>query len=132
MAYADYTYYTGTYLGEDIPSASFARLSARASQKIDRLTFGRAADDEDYTDEIKMAMCAVADTLYSYEQGGSVSGIQSERVGDLSVTYAGTSSKQMPITAQCRQAAVEYLGSTGLMYAGFKSGEYGSSLDDVE
>ena len=130
MAYAEYSYYTGTYLGTAIASDSFARLAMRASQKIDRLTFGRAEDDEDYTDEIKMAMCAVADVLYTHEQEGS-DGIQSERVGDHSVTYAGNSDKMKTLDDKCRDAAKEYLGDSGLMFPGFYTGEQGSIVGDV-
>ena len=33
----DYAFYTGTYLGEDIPEADFARYAARAQRKLARM-----------------------------------------------------------------------------------------------
>ena len=68
-AYADYTYYPGTFLGTAIASTVFPRLALRASLMIDRLTFTRAAPvitantDTATIDLIKMATCAVAEVL---------------------------------------------------------------------
>ena len=130
MAYADYTYYSGTYYGTQIPTGDFTRVSARASEWIDRLTFGRAASDTDNTTAIKKAMCAVADELYIIEQDGGGDGIQSESIGSSSVTYAENSARRMVKEQRLKNAAKIYLGSTGLMYPGFESGEYGSGVDE--
>lgn len=130
MAYADYTYYTSTYYGTLIPTGDFTRVSARASEWIDRLTFGRAASDIDNTTAIKKAMCAVADDLYSIEQDGGADAIQSESIGSSSITYAENSARRMVKEQRLKNAAKMYLGSTGLMYPGFESGEYGSGVDE--
>ena len=67
--YADYEYYTDTYLGTAIAETAFDALALRASAVIDRLTFDRAAvvitaDEDDATiDLIQMATCAVAEEL---------------------------------------------------------------------
>lgn len=125
--YVDYTYYTDTYLGTAIASADFAAWALRASATIDRLTFNRAAAiitaDTDATKvtAIKMATCAVAETLQS--QAGTPDGtIASESVGRHSVTYVEGSTKSKE-RAQS-DAANLYLASTGLMYRGFYAGEY--------
>lgn len=128
--YADYTYYTGTYYGTTIPTGDFTRLSARASEWIDRLTFGRAASDTDNTTAIKKAMCAVADELYVLEQDGGADAIQSESIGSSSVTYADNSARRATKEQRVKVAAGMYLGLTGLMYPGFESGEYGSGVDE--
>lgn len=125
-AYADYTYYSTTYLGSAIASADFAALALRASAVIDRLTFDRAAvvvaadEDDDQIDAIQMATCAVAEVLQS--QAGAADGtIISESVGRHSVTYAQGSVKSKE-RAQSDAAAL-YLFSTGLMYRGFYADE---------
>jgi hypothetical protein len=131
-AYATYSYYSTTYLGTSIASADFSRLALRASAWIDRLTFQRAADDTTYTDEIKMATCAVAEEIQTVEAGGNADGIQSEAIGQNSVTYATSSTKQLTAGEKYLQAAALYLGSTGLMFPGFASGEYSGDPDADE
>jgi hypothetical protein len=123
-AYADYTYYTTTYLGVSIASADFARLALRASAVIDSITFQRAATDTDNTDAISMACCAVAEEIQRVEADGNADGIQSETIGQNSVTYAASSIKQRTATEKYSYAASVYLGETGLLFRGFASGEY--------
>ena len=60
MAYADYEYYTTTYLGTAIKEDDFPRLSLRASSFLDYYTQGQAAQNPDL-DALKMACCAVAE-----------------------------------------------------------------------
>ena len=64
MAYADYEYYTTTYLGTAIKEDDFQRLSLRASSFLDYYTQGRAAQNPEL-DALKMACCAVAEQ-YQY------------------------------------------------------------------
>ena len=128
--YADFTYYTNTYLGTAIASPDFARLALRASTYIDRLTFNRAASDTDNTDAIKMACCAVAEEIQKSEADGGVDGIQSESIGQNSVTYTANSSKQLSAPDKYMQAAALYLVSTGLMFPGFAIGEYSGDADE--
>ena len=130
-SYVTYTYYTTTYLGTVIASADFARWALRASAVIDRLTYGRAATETDVTkvDAIKMATCAVAETLQT--QDGAADGmIASESIGSHSVSYVQGSTKSKE-GAQSDAASL-YLGSTGLMFRGFYSGEYSGDLDDAD
>jgi hypothetical protein len=68
-------------------------------------------------------MCAVADELKS--QTTAPGGIESERVGNHSVTYATTSEMQLSNHQRLKNAAKIHLGNTGLMYAGFATGEAG-------
>jgi hypothetical protein len=118
--YADYSFYSESYNGSSIALENFDRLARRASLMIDELTFDRAAtvieddEDDDLIERIQMATCAVAEELQAQESGGEV---QSERVGNYSVTYVGaqTVSKDQRIS----RAARPYLGSSGLMYRGF-------------
>lgn len=116
--FADYEYYTETYHGSAVAEADFDRLALRASQHVDALTFDRAGavieanEDAALIDRIKMATCAVADTLYELEQAGGA--VQSERVGNVSVTYVNQQSE----AARIAGAAKLHLGTTGLMYRG--------------
>jgi len=130
--YANYIFYTDTYLGNAIASADFDRLALRASAYLDRMSFDRVADDTDNTTAIKMAVCAVAEELQTIEQEGDVGGIQSERVGSLSVTYASNSIKQRGTLKRLEERARLYLASTFLLFKGFNDSEYGSWYDTDE
>ena len=137
MAYADYEYYTTTYLGTAIKEADFPHLSLRASSFLDYYTQGRAAQNSDL-DAIKMACCAVSeqyqviDTARALAQKALSSSLsseggelQSQTVGSWSKTYrsGGESAQQATTAAQAAQAslasvAAQYLSSTGLLYRG--------------
>lgn len=125
--YADYQFYSEQYGGTAIAQADFGRLARQASAIIDQLTFERAgpiitADtDDNLIERIKLATCAIAEEIQRQEQGGVIA---SERVGSYAVTYATAPamSNQVKLSSTARL----YLGSSGLMYRGFKSDEYGS------
>lgn len=136
MAYADYEYYTTTYLGTAIKEDDFQRLSLRASAFLDYYTQGRAAKNADL-DALKMACCAVAeqyqyiDTAQALAQKSlsasleSDGELQSQTVGSWSKTYrsGGDSAQQALSSAQSAQAALaaiaqQYLSATGLLYRG--------------
>jgi len=131
-AYADYTYYTGTYLGNLIASADFNRLALRASAQIDKLTFNRAAAETDLNNinSIKMATCAVAEEVQKIEQDGGNDAIQSESIGNNSITYAAGATRTRTTTQRYEAVAADYLGQTGLMFRGFAADEYGDEPSD--
>ena len=136
MAYADYEYYTTTYLGSAIKEEDFPRLAMRASSFLDYYTQGRAAQNADL-DALKMACCAIADQYQyidtaqalaqksltaSLESDGE---LQSQTVGSWSKTYrsGGDSAQQVLSSVQTAQAAMgalaqQYLAGTGLLYRG--------------
>lgn len=117
MAYADYTYYTTMYLGNAISEEDFPRLAQRASECLDQLTFGRAADATgDLQTAVKSACCAVAETVQRNETSQTNADVSTERVGDLSVTYARVSSREAD--RRVYNAAARYLSLTGLLYPG--------------
>lgn len=136
MAYANYEYYTSTYLGTAIKEDDFPRLSMRASSFLDYYTQGRAAQNADL-DALKMACCAVAeqyqyvDTAQSLAQKSLTASLetdgelQSQTVGSWSKTYrsGGETAQQAATAAQTAQvslaaAARQYLAGTGLLYRG--------------
>jgi hypothetical protein len=131
--YVDYEFYQDTYGGTAIALADFQALAIRASHEIDHLTFGRAADyidDADYTEQIKLATCAVADTIQDINT--RMGQIQSEKVGPYSVTYTPTPTDSLSAGARMSLAAKRYLARTGLMYKGFNSGEYAGTAADAD
>lgn len=136
MAYADYEYYTTTYLGTAIDEANFPRLALRASTFLDYYTQGRAAQNSDL-DALKMACCAIAeqyqyiDTAQALAQKSLTASLesdgelQSQTVGSWSKTYrsGGDSAQQALSSVQTAQASLgaiaqQYLSGTGLLYRG--------------
>lgn len=117
-AYANYTYYTGTYLGTAIAQADFPRLALYASAFLDALSddglaaIVTAGTDTATIDKIKLATCAVAEVYQAQEAGGEIT---SERVGSHSVTYNVAAGKPQ---AKLLDAAKLYLGRSGLLYQG--------------
>lgn len=138
MAYADYEYYTITYLGTAIKGDDFPRLSLRASIFLDYYTQGRAAKNSDL-DALKMACCAVAEqyqyidtaqamaqkSLSASLESGESGELQSQTVGSWSKTYrsGGDSAQQALSSVQTAKASLasvaqQYLAGTGLLYRG--------------
>lgn len=138
MTYADYEYYTTTYLGTAIKEDDFPRLSLRASSFLDYYTQGRAEKNSNL-DALKMACCAIAEqyqyidtaqalaqkslsiSLESRENGE----LQSQTVGSWSKSYrsGGDSAAQAANAAAASRSmlsstAAQYLAGTGLLYRG--------------
>nr|DAD61020.1 MAG TPA: Head Tail Connector Protein [Caudoviricetes sp.] len=134
MAYADYTYYSGTYMGT-VSEEDFPRLAVRASSYLDYYTRDKAKDNAEL-DAVKMCCCALVDVYKLIETakelankdmtaGLSSDAIQSETVGGYSRTMrsggeGASSSLQAGLDAkkQLAATAMEYLASTGLLYRG--------------
>lgn len=85
-AYADYSFYTDTYLGAEILESDFPRLALRASEYLDRITGGGAAA---YTGNeiLQKAVCAVAEVWQANEEGGE---LVSQSVGSWSKSFASS------------------------------------------
>ena len=112
MAYADYEFYTTSYFGSAVPETDFPRLSERASDFVDTMTFDRLVDglptDKRSQKRIKKAVCSLAELMYQIElaeknatnaavsgtstaigSGGSTTGvITSVSSGSESISYA--------------------------------------------
>ena len=137
MAYADFAYYTDTYLGNAVQEADFPSLALRASSFLDYYTQGRAAKHQDM-EAIKMACCALAEQIQTVDASQALaqkaltaalssSGgeIQSESVGSYSVSRrsggdSAVSAAAAAKSAQEQLAAIvkRYLAGTGLIYRG--------------
>lgn len=137
--YVDYAFYVDTYKGdEDMGPDGFDRLAMLASKQIDRFTFQRVVtiiSDDDPADEvtaIKMATCAVIDELYKQEQEfHEGKAIKSESVGGHSVSYADNPDIKRSMLERQREAAQVWLEETHLMFPGFNTGEYGTSVQEI-
>ena len=119
----DYTFYTETYHGTQIPE-SFGIWADRADYKLDALTFARHRDEDLpawVQTRVNMALCAIAELLYSREIGGAADaaadglGIAEERVGSHTVKYRDAISAEQALSAQIRSLASAYLLPTGLL-----------------
>ena len=89
----DYVFYTGNYLGGSIPKDEFPVFEKRAESQLDRYkriyTVNAPKEDSE-----GMAICAIADALYYFDQAqnGCGSGsVASASIGSVSVSYSGTS-----------------------------------------
>ena len=98
MTYADYDYYSGTYMGT-VSEEDFPRLAVRASSFLDYYTCNRAADNADL-DAVKMCCCALVDKYEVIEAAQALAmknlanasandaEVKSETVGSYSRTLA--------------------------------------------
>lgn len=132
MVYANYTFYTTSFLGSSIREEDFPRLALRASQFIDYYTLGKSRDFPEL-ENLKMACCAIAEKYQIVERAQAIATQsfegdatpKSESVGSYSVTYQTASEKaqganQAVADAQNAVAAIarQYLVGTGLLYRG--------------
>ena len=71
MTYVDYEFYQKSFFGNVVPESDFMRMSERASDFIDGLTFDRLADglpsDDRQQKRIKKAVCSLAELMYQIE-----------------------------------------------------------------
>lgn len=132
----NFNYYINAYKGDKIPQdEEFERIEVQASNKIKMLIMNRDYTNwygKDYTEQVKLATCSVADILYDTEQikkgietlisGGNIT---SEKVGDYSRNFGSATFKELQeevsktnINKKIEQALSEYLWHTGLMNRG--------------
>ena len=135
MTYADYTYYTGTYMGA-VSGNDFSRLVVRASSFLDYYTRNRAQDSADL-DAVKMCCCALVDKYAVIEAAqalavknlanaaGNDAEVKSETVGSYSrtlVTGGEAALSALSATDGAKkllaETCMEYLAHTGLLYRG--------------
>lgn len=135
MVYADYTYYSGNYMGT-VSEEDFPRLAVRASSFLDYYTRNRAADNADL-DAVKMCCCALVDKYEVIEAAQALAmknlanasandaEVKSETVGSYSRTLAtGGEAALSALNATdgakklLAETCMEYLAHTGLLYRG--------------
>lgn len=136
-AFTTFAFYTSTYYGDSVVESLFPKYLAKATDKLNYLTFGNITDDTlaTYAAQVSKATCALIDTLYGIDQSiknatsTEGSNIKSMSSGGRSVTFGDNSTtfdKAMASTSDqiaLMVATIEpYLAGTGLMYAGVDYG----------
>ncbi len=135
MVYADFAYYSGTYMGT-VSEENFPRLAVRASSFLDYYTLNKAENNADL-DAVKMCCCALVDKYAVIEAAqalamknlanaaGNDAEVKSETVGGYSRTLAtGGESALSALSATdgakklLAETCMEYLAHTGLLYRG--------------
>lgn len=135
MAYADFAYYSGTYMGT-VSEENFPRLAVRASSFLDYYTLNKAKDNAEL-DAVKMCCCALVDKYAVIEAAQTLAmknltnaaannaEVKSETVGSYSRTLAtGGESALSALNATdgakklLAETCMEYLAHTGLLYRG--------------
>lgn len=114
MSEVTYEFYMQEYKGTDIPSsADFDHVLVRAQAMVDRMVINAAPlNIEAIRRRYMLAVCAVADCLYSQQQSGG-GAVASESVGNHSVSYVSRSVADL--YKEQRKAAEMYLTGTGLL-----------------
>ena len=83
---ADFAFYKDVFLGERIPQKHFASLARRAGdvlQSYEKVYRVNVPGEDSY----RMAICAMAETLYAYSKRQA--GVTAASVGEVSVRYEG-------------------------------------------
>lgn len=115
--YADYAYYTDTYGGAVIDTASFKLYACKATQAIKLHTFNRIADDS-IPDEAKMCCCELAEYFYRQENKDHEDDVQSEKKGEWSTTYVSGKEAEESKQSKIREMIYNWLAMSGLLYRG--------------
>lgn len=133
MGYTEYEFYKEKYYGDSIEKSSFPKWNDRASEKLDRLTYGNITEDSlaRYDEQIQKATCALADLLYQIdfrtihandEKAGNVKSMSS---GGRSISFGSNETlidkvlnDKVAQNRLCYDTVCEYLSGTGLLYAG--------------
>lgn len=140
MGYTTFDFYKNTYFGNSITEENFPKVSARASEYIDYLTFNRINDEilQEYSIKIQNSCCAVAEFLNDIDTyNASTSNnsdnrqISSKTVGSISVKYASKVSyiesyinDTSKIDTHIYELVSRYLVDTGLMNGCIKKARF--------
>lgn len=115
MIYADFDYYLNTYGGTKIDDDDiFRRIADIASSEMSMYAPGIT----EATDEVKKCCCEIVDVIYTYEAYRDSSRVQSEKVGNYSVTYASSSSITIQRNEEIQSIIIRRLMHTGMLYRG--------------
>ena len=139
MAYADYEYYTDSYLlGREpaVPEKEFPYWAKQAAREVDAVTFGRLKKRPDLvTDDIRDLTCAICELLYRSAEivaeavaAGAAGPLSSFSNDGQSGTYATAESvyTETGKKAEISRLAGQYLSGSGLLYQGFYPWEGGT------
>lgn len=112
--YVDFKYYKESFHGTQIPERDFPKHEMQAEAFLRRITFGRIKRLPEIPDEVKNAICSMAEA--SFQEGKKTPGIRSENKDGYSVVYGDSGTKSM--NDEMYQTARNYLSDTGLLFRG--------------
>lgn len=121
-AYADYNYYTVTYLAGKtaaVTAAEFPYYANQATVLINQYTFGNINADN-VPDEVKMCCCNLVEELHSMatSETAGKAGISSESVQGWSVSLESTEARKNAVKSAQKDIIKQWLYNTGLLYSG--------------
>lgn len=119
--YADYSFYTGTYLSGKsaaVTDAEFPYYARKASAQIDRYTFGGVPPD-DVPEAVRLCCCELAEMLHAADSARQEhEGLTSEEVGGWKKTFENSEQRQQRLDRELRGIIYQWLSGTGLLYGG--------------
>jgi hypothetical protein len=123
-AYIDSEFYTNTYQGTAIDSAIFSRIALRASDELDNLTAniiranGLSFYSEDAQEAIKLATCALAESLAQVDTATDSAGLMASSEAVNGYSYSGIDQTAVNASLNtARQQAWSYLQKGGFTQA---------------
>lgn len=117
--YADNDFYTNEYLCDKkavISAAYFPFYARKASSYINQYTFDNIG--ENIPECVRLCCCELAEALFTIDNSPSASGLTSERVGDLSVTYESSEVRRKSLPETIKGIVYSWLADSGLLYRG--------------
>ena len=134
MAYTTFTFYKDVFYGDVIADeTAFNKWAARATDKLNYLTFGNVTSDalEDYDTQVQKATCALIDVLYQIDYAtknatdAKNGNVKSKSSGNESITFGSNDTLITAVMSDQKaqyklmtDAITEHLQGTGLLYAG--------------
>lgn len=119
MQYCTYEFYSDEYGGTLLTESEWKKHEIIAAAAVDKATFGRMkkagfASADDVPEEIKLAICSVAECSVRAEMHGGHT-VASETTGKHSVTYADS---DVSTESAMRRAAMQFLSGSRWTYRG--------------
>lgn len=121
IAYTTVEYYTNKYLkgrAAVIDTAVFPFYAQKATQVIKRYTLDNVDETKALADELQMCCCDMAEFLHKQENADHDIGVQSEKKGEWSTTYATGEEVEKLKQGKIREIIYNWLDGTGLLYRG--------------
>lgn len=121
-AYADYNYYTTTYLAGKsaaVTQTDFPYYAKQATAIIDQYTFGNV-DADNVPDSVKDCCCELAEQLCSANKTEAAQkvGIAGESVQGWSQTYESSEGRRNAAKNAQSDCVKKWLYNTGLLFSG--------------
>ncbi len=114
--YTDEAYYTGTYKGAVIDTASFNTYARKATLEIKKQTSNRV-DENTVPDGVKMCCCDLAEVIYKADKSRHP-GKTSEKTGEASLSYESDANIDAKLKRDTDMTIYNWLSDTGLLYRG--------------